>query len=277
LLGVYFLESASVERVARLTFATQSSEEAQENVWSETQDFGPLALRAILSATHFAFQRWRIDDEVTILPTPTMEEAWLEGVRAALSSRSAGFRNNFLRALQARTKNQRDAARSRLERAWHDVGLKAGVIPYRRGGLQCRLPSEFLADLQREGRKLVEEIIRVSHPSDAQRQAVRPLIAPEDDWFSKGQQALLREMEPEAAATRQRAMLLQADAQRDTVEWVRRLLFPMLSAEEIDLVLDRTGGKSHKRSVDAAATDLLAHRIPTISRTTILNRISNFR
>jgi len=254
--------------MARPTFATQAyDEEAEGPVQTDTLAFGPLVLRALLSASHYTFQRWRIDEEVTILPTPSMEEAWLEGVRAILSSRPASLRRDFLRALQARTRNQRDAARARLERAWHDVGLEAGVIPFRQGGLQCRLPHEFLADLQREGRKLVEEIIRVSHdPSEEQRQAMRPLIAPEDDWLTEEQRALLREMEPEAVETRRAEMIDRADAEKSTVEWVQRLFFPMLSAQEIDLVFKRTGGNMYRRSLDAAAKAVMEEGVQKLAR-----------
>ena len=278
-LCAFFPDSASVGRVARPTFVMQSyDEEIGQPVQYDDPDFGAPSLRTLLAATHYTFQQWRIGKEVSPLPTLSIEQAWLEGIRAALTSRP-GLRNSFLRALAAKTKAKRHTARTRLEKVWHEIGLEAGVIPYRRGGLQCRLPSEFLANLQQQGFKLVEEVIRVSsNPSEEHRRVVRPLIGPLDEWLSEQQHALLEELEPARAEARKNEMLIRADKKKNTEQWVLRLFFPMFSKGELDVIFKRTRGKTYKRSIDAASTDLLAHRLLRyISRTTILNRIRDRR
>jgi hypothetical protein len=294
LAGVEFPNEPDEAQVAEpvLVFF-EADEEARADVQVRSREFEPPALRTLLAAIDYAMQPWRVKENGhwSIAERSGRTEALIADLGKLLRSRSAahptamGLWTRFHRVMHKRNRPELEKAVYELERYWVAIGEEAGIIPKLQGGSRCALPDVFLADLQGEARGLVKGIVEFS-PSEEDMELIRERLGGWETHLTDYEREHLRRLRPQTAAdaagdgslyeSKRQEYLARVDERMDTLGWARRLWFPMLSQDEIALILERTRGSLNPRTIDAAATSLLADRLP-IERSTVLNRISRDR
>jgi hypothetical protein len=152
---------------------------------------------------------------------------------------------SYRKVLTTSPKEGREDAVEALERVWHQLGRDLGAIPWTKGGPITLLSNEFQARLLVEAQGLVAEVRDWTSPPEdldwirsmvpvKEVQLLPQILSLVEEEEKRGKSERAEELRKKYSTYQQEAL----DKAQDVEKWLLQIDFPMLSAEELQKLLD---------------------------------------